>query len=113
MWTLDSEIQYVIGYLIFQGFSSLAQGGLNRGRLSVGAVGAAAPKLFSKRLFCTHKIPLKPVNFQEFHLELMEFDFLHPQLSISNATPVEPLSIKQMELQTAQVKGGILLPVQF
>ena len=79
----------------------------------MGAVGAAAPTLFSERLFCTHINPLKLVNIEEFHRILMEFDFLHPQLSISYATPVEPLSIKQMELQTAQVKGGILLPIQF
>ena len=58
-----------------------------RGRVSVGAVGAAAPKHFSERLFCTHRNPLKQVNIQEFHLKLMKFDLLHPQLPISYATP--------------------------
>ena len=60
---------------------------VNRGRVNVGAVGAAAPTLFSERLFCTHRNPLKPMNIQEFHHKLMEFDILHPQLSISYGTP--------------------------
>ena len=59
----------------------------SKGRVSVGAVGAAAPTLFSVRLFYTHKNPLKPVKIQEFHRKLVELDFLHPQLSMSYATP--------------------------
>ena len=38
-----------------------------RDRASVGAVGAAAPTLFSERLFCTHRNTLKQINIQEFH----------------------------------------------
>ena len=60
---------------------------LVRGRVNVGAVGAAAPTLFSVRQFCTHRNPLKPVKIQEFHYKSMKFDFLQPQLSISYVTP--------------------------
>ena len=38
---------------------------------------AAAPTLFSERLFLTHRNPLNPLNIQEFHCKLIEFDFLH------------------------------------
>ena len=53
----------------------------------MGAVGAAALTLFSVRQFYTHRNPLKPVKIQEFHCKLVELDFLHPQLSISDVTP--------------------------
>ena len=59
-----------------------------KGRVSVGA---AAPTLFSLRLFGTHRNPLKPVKIQECHHKLMKFGFLHPQLSISYATPDYPV----------------------
>ena len=39
----------------------------NRGRVSVGAVGAAAPTLFSEGLFCTHRNSVKRLNVKEFH----------------------------------------------
>ena len=57
---------------------------ITRGHVSVGA---AEPTPFSERLFFTHRNPLERVNIKEFHQKLMEFDFLHPQLSISYATP--------------------------
>ena len=55
----------------------------NRGRVTMGAMGAAAPTLFSEGLFCTLRNPLRSMNVQEFHCKFMEFDFLYPQLSIS------------------------------
>ena len=60
---------------------------LYRDHVSVVAVGATAPTLFSERLFCTHINPLKPVKSQEFHLKSMDFAFLHPQFSISYMIP--------------------------
>ena len=63
---------------------------LLRGRVSVAAVGAAAPTLFSERLFRTPRIFSKPVTNEVLHQELIKFDFLHPQLSISYATPAPP-----------------------
>ena len=50
--------------------------------VSVGAVGAAAPTLFSEGLFRTHRNSSKRMNIKEFHRKLMDFEFLHPQLSI-------------------------------
>ena len=61
------------------------------------SVGAAAPTLFSEGLFCTHRNPLKCVNIKLFHHKLIEFDFLHPQLSLSYATPVTYIELASIQ----------------
>ena len=59
-----------------------------QGSCKCGYNGCSCTHAFLERLLCTHRYLLKPVKIQEFHYKLMKFDFLHPQLSISYATPV-------------------------
>ena len=79
----------------------------------MGALNAAAPTLFSTRLFCTHRNPLKPEKIQEFYHKLMEFEFLHPQLSISYATPVRLNKSDLVKDALQKVDLGVVYTIKF
>ena len=66
-----------------------------RGRVTVGAVGAAAPTVFCESLFCSNKTPFRHTKFKGLHTKFMDFDSLHPQHWFPYAAPVWTILGKQ------------------